>query len=151
MPKQHDKHSSKPSKAKVLRANDPHAAREAGRYETPLPSRELILSTMSEQGVPLLEKDLYTLLEIAPHEREIFNRRLNAMEREGQIIRNRKGALCIAEKLDLIAGTVIGHPDGFGFLVPDDKAKFGGEDLFLGPKEMAQVMHGDRAWCAWQV
>ena len=145
MPNPHDKHSSKSSKTKTLRASDPHAAREAGRYETPLPSRELILSTMSEQGVPLLEKDLYTLLEIGPHEREIFNRRLNAMEREGQIIRNRKGALCIAEKLDLIAGTVIGHPDGFGFLVPDDKAKFGGEDLFLGPKEMAQVMHGDRA------
>ena len=144
MPKQHDKHSSKPPKAKALRANDPHAAREAGRYQTPLPSRELILSTMSEQGVPVLEKELYALLEIAPHEREIFNRRLNAMEREGQIIRNRKDALCIAEKLDLISGTVIGHPDGFGFLVPDDKAKFGSEDLFLGPKEMAQVMHGDR-------
>ncbi len=132
---------------KVLnkRASDPHAEREASRYETPLPSRELILSTMAEQGVPLLEADLYRLLEIQPPEREIFNKRLGAMEREGQLIRNRKGALCIADKLDLIAGVVQGHPDGFGFLIPDDKTKLGGEDIFLGPKEMSQLMHGDRA------
>lgn len=127
------------------RHSDPHAAREATRYETPLPSRELILSTMSEQGVPLSVEQLYILLDISSDEREIFNKRLNAMEREGQIIRNRKNALCIADKLDLISGVVQGHPDGFGFLIPDDKTKLNGEDLFLSPKEMSQVMHGDRA------
>lgn len=127
------------------RHSDPHAAREATRYETPLPSRELILSTMSEQGIPLSVEQLYILLDISSDEREIFNKRLNAMEREGQIIRNRKGALCIADKLDLISGVVQGHPDGFGFLIPDDKTKLNGEDLFLSPKEMSQVMHGDRA------
>jgi len=129
---------------KTKRKNDPHAAREASRYETPLPSRELILETMTEQGIPLSVEQLYILLDISNTERVVFNKRLNAMEREGQVIRNRKGALCIADKLDLIAGTVQGHPDGFGFLIPDDKTKTNGEDLFLGPKEMSQVMHGDR-------
>ena len=127
------------------RSHDPHAAREASRYETPLPSREMILNSMTEQGAPLSVEQLYLLLDISQDEREIFNRRLNAMEREGQIIKNRKGALCIADKLDLIAGVVQGHPDGFGFLIPDDKTKCHGEDLFLSPKEMSQVMHGDRA------
>ena len=130
---------------KNKRHTDPHANREASLYETPLPSRELILTTMGEQGVPLGVEELYTLLEISDEERDIFNRRLNAMEREGQIIKNRKGALCIADKLDLIAGVVQGHPDGFGFLIPDDKAKVSGDDVFLSPKEMSQVMHGDRA------
>ncbi len=128
-----------------IRSQDPHSAREASRYETPIPSRELILSTMAEQGVPLHAEDLYTLLEVNDEERDIFNKRLNAMEREGQIMRNRKNALCIADKLDLIAGVVQGHADGFGFLVPEDKTKFA-EDLFLSPKEMSQVMHGDRAF-----
>lgn len=132
-------------KNKSNRSNDPHAAREASRYETPLPSRELILTTMADQGVPLSVEQLYILLDISDKEREIFNRRLNAMEREGQIMQNRKGALCITDKLDLIAGVVQGHPDGFGFLIPDDKTKTNGEDLFLSPKEMSQVMHGDRA------
>ena len=130
---------------KNKRHSDPHADREANLYETPLPSRELILTTMGEQGVPLSVEELYTLLEISDEERDIFNRRLNAMEREGQIIKNRKGAMCIADKLDLIAGVVQGHPDGFGFLIPDDKTKVSGDDVFLSPKEMSQVMHGDRA------
>lgn len=126
------------------RQADPHAKREASNYANPLPSREFILDTMVEQGVPLKVEDLYHLLDIGVDEQEIFNRRLNAMEREGQVMRNRKGALCVAEKLHLIAGKVVGHADGFGFLIPDDKAKLGSEDIFLSPKEMSQVIHGDR-------
>ena len=137
------KHQQNKSQSK--RKSDPNYEREASTYDTPLPSREFILLTMSEQGIPLSVEQLYLLLEISDDEREIFNKRLNAMEREGQIIKNRKGALCIADKLDLIAGVVQGHPDGFGFLIPDDKTKCNGEDLFLSPKEMSQVMHGDRA------
>jgi ribonuclease R len=136
------KHSNK---NKSSRNSDPHAEREAGRYDTPLPSRELILTTMSDQGIPLSVEQLYLLLDISDDERIIFNKRLNAMEREGQIIQNRKGALCIADKLDLISGVIQGHPDGFGFLIPDDKSKVSGEDIFLSPKEMSLVMHGDRA------
>jgi len=132
--------NTKPQQRSSARKIDPHAEREAAKYANPLPSRELILETMGEQGVPLSVEELYQLLGIGEGEQEIFNRRLNAMEREGQIMRNRKGALCIAEKLNLIAGKVQGHPDGFGFLIPDN----GGDDLFLSPKEMTQVLHGDR-------
>jgi ribonuclease R len=125
------------------RLHDPQAAREAAQYDSPLPSRELILQVLSEQGIPLSLEQLYILLDIVSNERGIFAKRLNAMEREGQIIRNRKGALCLPDKIHLISGVVFGHPDGFGFLVPDDKHKHP-DDLFLGPREMAQVMHGDR-------
>lgn len=125
------------------RNNDPHAKREAAQYEAPLPSRELVLQLLADQGIPLNVEQVYTLLDIGVDERDNFNKRLNAMEREGQIMRNRKGALCLTEKIHAIAGTVQGHPDGFGFLVPDDRTKHP-DDLFLGPREMAQVMHGDR-------
>ncbi len=126
------------------RSNDPHAKREASQYEVPLPSRELVLQLLADQGIPLSVEQVYTLLDIGAEEQDNFNKRLSAMEREGQIMRNRKGALCLAEKIHAISGTVQGHPDGFGFLVPDDKTKHP-DDLFLGPREMAQVMHGDRA------
>lgn len=135
--------STRKKQRQTLRQSDPHAQREAANYANPLPSREFILNTMNEQGVPLSVEQLYELLDIGEDEREIFNRRLNAMEREGQIMRNRKGALCIAEKINVIAGTIQGHPDGFGFLIPDDKTRH--EDLFLSPREMSQVLHGDRA------
>lgn len=74
-------------------------------------------------------------------EREAFAGRLRAMERDGQLLTNRKGELCVVAKLDLVTGTVQGHPDGFGFLIPDE----GGPDLYLAPNEMRKALHGDRA------
>ena len=110
-------------------------------YPFPIPEREQILAVLEEAGVPLVEDELVDRLKVAPEEREAVARRVGAMEREGQIVRNRRGALLIADKAGLIKGKVIGHPDGFGFLQPDD----GTEDLFLGPKQMHVVLHGDIA------
>ena len=111
------------------------------RYGTPLPSREFILQVLNDQGVPVEEDHLAKLLGIAADEHEIFARRIRAMEREGEVMRNRKGAICVVEKLDLIKGKVQGHADGFGFLIPDEA---GSGDLFLAPKEMHKALHGDR-------
>ena len=118
---------------------DPHREREAARYENPIASRELILQTLAEAGVPLSDAELAQRLAIARDERDAFERRLAAMEREAQIVRNRKGAILVAQKLHLIAGRVEGHPEGYGFVVPDE-----GEDLYLPPHEMRKVLHGDR-------
>jgi ribonuclease R len=122
------------------RSRDPHREREAGRYEHPVASREYILETLRERGVPVDESELEKLMRVPASELEGFSRRIAAMQRDGEIIRNRRNAICIVEKLDLVRGRVQGHPDGFGFLVRDE----GGPDIFLGPKEMREVMHGDR-------
>ncbi len=119
---------------------DPFGAREAERYEHPVPSRELILEVLNEAGVPMDEQDVSRQLDIGKRDREAFARRIAAMERDGQIMRNRRGDLCVVEKLDLIRGRVVGHKDGFGFLQREEE----GPDLFLGPREMQKVLHGDR-------
>ncbi|MGV3627789.1 MAG: ribonuclease R [Betaproteobacteria bacterium] len=122
------------------RDRDPFKAREAERYEHPVPSRELILEVLVEAGVPMEEKDLTRQLDIGKRDGDAFSRRIGAMERDGQIMRNRRGDLCVVEKLDLIRGRVLGHKDGFGFMQRED----GGPDLFLGSGEMQKVLHGDR-------
>ncbi|MGZ5581644.1 MAG: ribonuclease R [Usitatibacter sp.] len=100
-----------------------------------------MLEALAEAGVPVTEDGLAELLGIkSPEERDGFERRLRAMERDGQIARNRRGAILVADKAGLIKGKVIGHPDGFGFLRPEEPGK---EDLFLGPKQMHKVLHGD--------
>jgi ribonuclease R len=106
-----------------------------------LPSREAILAALRAAGVPLPPADLERELAVGSIAREAFFGRLVAMERDGQILTNRKGELCVVAKLDLVVGIVQGHPDGFGFLVPED----GGDDFFLSPREMHKVLHGDRA------
>jgi ribonuclease R len=127
-------------KRRARRAEDPHLAREQGRYGHALPSRELILEVLTEAGVPLDRDDLERRLDIEEAERELFARRIAAMERDGQLLVNRRGAVCIAEKLDLVRGEVTGHKDGYGFLRPDG----GGAELYLAPKQMQLVLHGDR-------
>ncbi len=132
--------STKPA-GKSARRVDPHHAREQAKYENPIPSREMILEVLENVGVPMNPAQLAAHLHIDDAEMEGFQRRLGAMEREAQIMKNRHGDICLVEKLDLIPGRVQGHPDGFGFLIPDD----GSDDLFLGPKQMQKVLDGDRA------
>jgi ribonuclease R len=127
------------NKPRTPGVKDPHRKREAGRYENPIASREFILQTLAEAGVPLADKDLLRRTGIKPGEREAFERRIAAMERDGQILRNRKGAILAASKLDLIAGRVEGHADGYGFVVAETRS-----DIYLGPHEMKKVLHGDR-------
>ena len=118
------------------------AEREAKKYQNPIPSRELILEVLRNEGVPLMVEELADKLELRTDEDlEAFRRRMRAMERDGQILRNRKNCYCIINSKDLISGRVIGHPDGFGFLKPDE----GDEDLFLSPRQMRALLHGDRA------
>lgn len=127
----------------TVRLADPYLARESAKYEQPLPSREYVLQMLEQGGVPLEFAALCAMLDIQPGELEAFRRRLDAMARAGQLMQNRAGAWLIPGKAALIRGRIQGHPDGYGFLVPDDKTGYPA-DLFLSPKEMAGVMHGDR-------
>ena len=126
-------------KLSKIRAADPLIERERANYDHPLPSREYILQVLTEQGIPVAFERLCELLDIADFEREPFSRRLGAMAREAQLLQNRRNDWLIPDKADLLKGRVQGHPDGFGFLVREDK----GPDLFLSEKEMAKALHGD--------
>ncbi len=128
-------------KLSKIRKNDPHFQREAAKYQIPLPSREYVMQVLTDQGRPVGFDFLCDLLDVRKPEREAFARRLTAMEREAQLMRNRKGAYILPERASLIAGRIEGHPDGYGFLIPDD----GSDDLFLDAKQMSKVLHRDRA------
>jgi len=122
---------------------DPYAEREASKYEKPIPSRELILSVIEKAGTLVKFNELRDLLEFPEEDeesRESLKRRLRAMERDGQILRNRKGGYGLIEKMDLIPGTVIAQRQGYGFVKPDDR----GSDIYLSANDMRRVFHGDR-------
>jgi len=123
-------------------ARDPHFQRESQRYAEPIASRDYILQVLAEADGPVDIDVLAKRLKLTePARREALDKRLGAMVRDGQLLQNRRGGFAPARQLDLIPGTVIANPEGFGFLRPDAG---GGEDLFLPPAEMRKVMHGDR-------
>ena len=120
---------------------DPHAAREAQKYDRPIPSREAILALLEERGELLTEARIAEALAIDDEtDLEALRKRLGAMVRDGQLLLGRRGGYAPTQKLDLIAGLVIANAEGYGFLRPDA----GGDDLYLSPQQMRAVMHGDR-------
>ncbi|MDR1228284.1 MAG: ribonuclease R [Azoarcus sp.] len=124
----------------AIRRADPFFERETQKYPAPLPSREYIEQILSRAGVPMQFDALVNALDIRDEEFGFFERRLRAMLRDGQLLRNRRDAWLLPDKAGLIRGRVEGRPDGFGFLRRDD----GGGDIFLGPKTMRAALHGDR-------
>jgi ribonuclease R len=133
---------SQPQAGSAPPERDPHADREASRYDNPIASRELILHHLAAADGPMEAEALAEALGLSEPDRfEALGNRLRAMVRDGQLLQNRKGAFAPAAQMDLVAGSVIANPDGFGFLRPEAA---GGDDLFLPPFEMRKVMHGDR-------
>ncbi|SFR53044.1 ribonuclease R [Thiomicrospira sp. ALE5] len=121
---------------------DPFADREAEKYDNPIPSREFILEHLEELQKPTRLGPLAKSLGIDEDDEERFealSRRLKAMLRDGQLIKNRRGAFGLLQKMDLIKGSVTGHPDGFGFVASDQVER----DLLLSSHEMHKVLHGD--------
>ncbi len=124
---------------------DPFASRESEKYENPIPSREFIMQLLEKWGQPASYERLVDALNLDdPDKIEALRRRLKAMVRDGQLLPDRRGAYGLVSSMNLIAGRVTAHKDGFGFLIPDK----GGDDLFLSAKQMHQLFHGDRVLAA---
>lgn len=108
-------------------------------YDPEVPSRERIMQFLRSQDGPVAPPELAKALNTSYPLSIGFKRRLQAMERDGQFFTTPQGMLLLNSQLDFIAGTVQGHRDGYGFLIRDDSEP----DLFLSPREMLKVLHGD--------
>lgn len=115
-------------------------AREQTRPMSP-DRQQAILDYLRESGKPRSFERIAGELGLdSDSQQQRLEQTLNELERQGIVLRNRRGHFGLVEKMDLIRGRIIGHPDGFGFLVPDQ----GGEDLYMAPREMRTLLHGDR-------
>ncbi len=109
-------------------------------FDPSTPSRESILAVLRNAT------DALSLSQLAEQLGTQFPlsvgtmRRINAMQRDGQLNIDAQQRITVNTKTKFISGRVQGHRDGFGFLIRDD----GGPDLYLSPREMLRVLHGDR-------
>jgi len=112
----------------------------SANFEPDVPSREAILQVLRQASSALAPRALGKMLGSGYPFSEGLSRRLEAMQRDGQVAVNAKGHLTALAGAQFISGRVQGHRDGFGFLIRDD----GQPDLFLPSREMLKVWHGDR-------
>ena len=112
------------------------------KYAFEIASREQLIEALVNAGKPLNHEQVADQLKMFERDDkyEALGRRLGAMVRDGQIVRNRRGGFLPVDEDNLMRGRVSAHPDGFGFLINET----GGEDIFLAARQMRSVMDGDR-------
>ncbi|GJL81970.1 MAG: ribonuclease R [marine bacterium B5-7] len=104
-------------------------------------SRKNILKILSDAGVPLSLPEITVALDSSGKKQsELILSHLNALIKSGTIIRNRRNRFALSDRMDMVTGRVSGHRDGFGFVERSGE----GPDLYLTPREMQRVLHGDK-------
>ena len=88
--------------------------------------------------VPMKEKELAIMLQVAKEDRTSLRELLNALMMEGKIEVTRRGKYRKAQSAALI-GTFTAHPKGFGFVEIEGRE----EDIFIPEDEIHGAMHKD--------
>ena len=101
-----------------------------------------VLNALREAGRPLTFDELAARIgRDGKAARRRLQSQLDELLHAGEMIRNRRGEYMLRERVpQLVVGTVSGHRDGHGFVLPDDRSA----PVFLPPRQMLETMHGDR-------
>jgi ribonuclease R len=70
-----------------------------------------------------------------------FVRTLGRLEKEGEIIKTRKGKYGLPEMMNLVRGTLSMTTKGYAFLIPDEP---GAADIFIYGRDLNGAMHSDK-------
>ena len=121
-------------------SKDPHYQREKSKYENPVASREHLLAILKQAKKALTFLEICNLADADEESSRVgIQRRLRAMEREGQIKFTREKRYEVQIQDELVKGRVIGHRDGYGFL----KHSLTEKDYFIPVHQMTSLMHDD--------
>lgn len=89
--------------------------------------------------LPLSEAELATALSVPPSDRGELRAMLDALVREGRLVKNKKGRYRCTVKLTLINGEFRAKKKGGGFVIPSD----GSADVYIAPENMLDAIHHD--------
>lgn len=95
----------------------------------------------SEEYKPMNEGEILVALDLDIKDADLLLKTLQSMEKEGLVVKNRKGRYGLPERMNLIVGHLEGHPRGYAFLIPDNPEM---EDVYVGLGNLNGAVHGDR-------
>ncbi|HEY6839469.1 MAG TPA: ribonuclease R, partial [Geobacteraceae bacterium] len=105
-------------------------------------SKEAILRAVrSQRGEPLPFRELMQLFGVDKGRRARFKDFIDGLVDSGELVRLKGNLLTAAAGAsDVIAGRLVTHRDGYGFVTPEE----GGEDIFIPARFLRDNLHGDR-------
>ena len=116
--------------------------KKRGREERHLDlSVEQILELMKGEDRPLLLREILQSLGFQKEQRKRLREFLGDLAGEGKVVQIRGNRYGLPSKMNLIVGRVKAHPNGYGFVIPEEE---GEEDIFISPRNLKEAMHGDR-------
>ncbi|MCG0276512.1 MAG: ribonuclease R, partial [Thermosediminibacteraceae bacterium] len=95
----------------------------------------------SEDYKPMTEGEILVALDLDIKEADLLLKTLQSMEKEGLVVKNRKGRYGVPERMNLVVGHLEGNPKGYAFLIPDNPEV---EDIYIGLENLNGAVHGDR-------
>ncbi len=103
-------------------------------------SRELILSLLKDAGHPLFMREIVHFLHAPPEMKQTVRNLVRELLKKGDIILLKGNRYGLVRQMKLITGTLVVHPDGFGFVQPENKDQ---ADVFIPPRKLKGAVHGD--------
>ncbi len=99
-----------------------------------------IIEVLSRAGRPLLFQEVRELLDLPPEQAGWVEEGLGRLVDRGDVVFIKGKRYGLTDKMNLVAGDLTVHPDGFGFLTPEG----GGKDIFITSADLKEAWHGDR-------
>ena len=90
---------------------------------------------------PMKISELSKHLGVTDAEHREFRNRIKEMSTQGTLVKIRGGRYGLPDEMNLITGKLHGHPNGFGFVIPDKHHDT--NDVFIHRKSMNEAMHQD--------
>ena len=104
------------------------------------PGEKRLLEALGQAGRPLLLQEVQELLTITPEQVGWVKEGLDRLMARGDVVLIKGKRYGLTDKMNLMAGSLTVHPDGFGFLTPEG----GGKDIYIKTTDLKDAWHGDR-------
>ncbi len=101
----------------------------------------MVLELLKRENHPLVLRDLVRRLDLTHEEKRSLKALLKEMIFEGQISRMKGRRYGLPSKVNVVAGRLQCHPDGYGFVILEEA---GQPDIFVRPTGLREAMHGDK-------
>ncbi|MDI6854975.1 MAG: ribonuclease R [Deltaproteobacteria bacterium] len=104
------------------------------------PGEKKLLRIFRQAGRPLSLTEVKQELALPPEQLAWVDEGVARLVERGELVLIKGNRYGLTQQMNLVAGELTVHPDGYGFVTPDG----GGKDIFIGAADLTDAWHRDR-------